>query len=385
MRRTSLHRERFHRLAVAIIALFVAVGLSTSAAPSVEAAKPSPSPWSIVSSPNPGSNANDSLRGVTTIATNDVWAVGTIFSNTVIHSIIEHWDGTSWSVVPNAHPGGFDELNGISAVSSDDVWAVGSAESGTTLIEHWNGTSWSIVPSPGVSGSGRLTGLAVVSASDVWAVGYATGNTLIEHWNGRAWSVVPSPNPGPRGNALIGVIAVSASDIWAVGNQQFPAGDGVCARPLTEHWDGRSWSVVSSPTITGVCPILSGVAAVSSTDVWAVGQGTGALVEHWDGKNWSIVSTPSPAYKTLTGVTVLGPKDVWAVGNGGGSGSGSSLTEQWNGTSWSIVSSPNGPVGGALAGVASLPNGTLWAVGNQFTADPYTRVQQTFILRNTTG
>lgn len=198
-------------------------------------------------------------------------------------------------------------------------------------------------------------------------------------------SVVPSPNPGPNGNALIGVTAVSATDIWAVGNQRFPAGDGVCASPLTVHWDGTSWSVVSSPTITVACPILSAVAAVSSTDVWAVGQGAGALVEHWDGTGWRIVSTPTPAGKSLSGVTVLGPNDVWAVGNGDSSGSGSSLTEQWNGKSWSIVPSPNGPAGGALAGVASLPNGTLWAVGNQFTADPYTRVQQTFVLRNTAG
>lgn len=103
-------------------------------------------------------------------------------SSTVNQSIVEHWDGTSWSVVPNEHPGGFHELTGIAAVSSADVWAVGS---GTTqpLIEHWNGTSWSIVPSPAVSG--RLTALAVFSASDVWAVGYATGGvTLIENWDG---------------------------------------------------------------------------------------------------------------------------------------------------------------------------------------------------------
>jgi hypothetical protein len=40
----------------------------------------------------------------------------------------------------------------IKANSPTDVWAVGSrfnaavSGSGTTLIEHWNGTSWRIVP-----------------------------------------------------------------------------------------------------------------------------------------------------------------------------------------------------------------------------------------------
>jgi hypothetical protein len=31
------------------------------------------------------------------------------------------------------------------------------------------------------------------------------------------WSVVPSPNVGQGGNDLFGVAAVSASDVWAVG------------------------------------------------------------------------------------------------------------------------------------------------------------------------
>lgn len=386
-----MHHKRSPRLAVitvAIVALFVAVGFSLPGTGNVAGAKPVPvsSPWAIVPSPNPGTNANDLLNGVATIAANDVWAVGTSNSNTVSQSIIEHWDGISWSVVPNAHPGSTDQLTAIAAVSSADVWAVGMGSS-QPLIEHWNGTIWSIVPSPTLSPTTNiLKGLAVVSASDIWAVGYSDGAvTLTEHWNGSVWNVVPSPS-GPVNNAfLTGVTALSATNVWAVGNQALVTGE-TCTVPLMEHWDGKSWSIVAGPAITGIfCETLSGVAAVSATDIWAVGGKASAFVEHWNGTSWSIVSTPSPDSMSLSGVTVLGPNDVWAVGNGNTTGSGASLTERWNGTSWSIVPSPNGPVGGALAGVASLPNGMLWAVGNQSTADPYTRVQQTFILRNTTG
>jgi len=40
---------------------------------------------------------------------------------------------------------------------------------------------------------------------------------LILHWDGTAWTQVPSPNPA-RDNVLTGVAATSASNAWAVGS-----------------------------------------------------------------------------------------------------------------------------------------------------------------------
>src|SRR5215469_8327574 len=37
------------------------------------------------------------------------------------------------------------------------------------------------------------------------------------HWDGTQWSIVPSPNPGAFINELSGVAAISANDVWAVG------------------------------------------------------------------------------------------------------------------------------------------------------------------------
>jgi hypothetical protein len=102
-----------------------------------------------------------------------------------------------------------DQLNGIVALSAKNVWAVGSSNNDAQgLIEHYNGTSWSIVASPTPSGSlsNDLYGIAAVSTNDIWAVGQTTPNNgtstpppqpLIEHWNGTAWSLVGSPTiPG---------------------------------------------------------------------------------------------------------------------------------------------------------------------------------------------
>jgi hypothetical protein len=76
------------------------------------------------------------------------------------------------------------------AVSSTDVWATGERGSGT-LIEHWDGTDWTLVPSPTPPGKlcNPLDGVAIVSAHDIWAVGSsqdgASGSpsTLTEHWD----------------------------------------------------------------------------------------------------------------------------------------------------------------------------------------------------------
>jgi hypothetical protein len=83
----------------------------------------------------------------------------------------------------------------------------------------------------------------------------------IEHWNGTTWSVVSSPNPSSRGNSFLeGIAAVDANDVWAVGG-----GTGVGA--VTEHWDGKSWTILA--TESGVS--LNGVAAHSDGTVVAVG------------------------------------------------------------------------------------------------------------------
>ena len=55
--------------------------------------------------------------------------------------------------------------------------------------------------------------------SNAWAVGGAgstsSPKTLVVHWNGTAWKQVPSP--APADSSLSGVAATSASNAWAVG------------------------------------------------------------------------------------------------------------------------------------------------------------------------
>jgi hypothetical protein len=239
--------------------------------------------WTIVPTPTLSGSAKSTLNGVVALSPTNAWTVGKGRNGA---ALAEHWNGSTWSVVPVPTPAGAtsSQLSGISALSPSDLWAVGSVAAvvGTTvqtrtLVEHWNGTAWSIVTSRNATSSNLLTGVAAVAANNVWAVGYTVttdgsnqpDKTLVEHWNGSAWSVVASPSPASN-DTLTGVAARSATDVWAVGNRQDRSGAIPIDRTLTEHWNGSTWSVVPSPNVGGNDNLLNGVGAASG-DVWTVG------------------------------------------------------------------------------------------------------------------
>jgi hypothetical protein len=159
-----------------------------------------------------------------------VWIVGT-FLDSATHqneTFSEHFNGTAWSVVPmplvnSSNINAFYAFNGIHANSPTDVWAVGESSvvdstTSSNLIEHWNGTAWSIVPSPSPGTADSLTGVTTSNAAnDVWAVGVTQGQTLTLNWNGTAWTTVASPNAGSP--SVLNSVSTNpgAAIVWAVG------------------------------------------------------------------------------------------------------------------------------------------------------------------------
>jgi hypothetical protein len=244
--------------------------------------------WSPVPAPDPqGGGSRTEFQGVAAASADDAWAVG---GNDSAAPVIIHWNGTAWTLAPSPAPAGITStLEGVAAISAADAWAVGETYTRTSasgvipLIEHWNGTAWTLVPSPAPPGGGDLYSVAVISAADAWAVGASgSGGGLIEHWNGRAWALAPSPDLGRYGQ-LRGAAALSPDSAWAVGSAACP-GQGLLT--VTEHWNGRAWALVPSPA----AGMLTGVAALSPDSAWAVGFWTAtgtAIIEHWNGTAWT--------------------------------------------------------------------------------------------------
>ena len=273
--------------------------------------------WDIVDTPSLGTNYNY-LFGLTCVSASDCWTVGYANPAGPYVTMIEHYDGTSWSIVDSPNVASVSNyFVGVACVNDNDCWVVGytynSSGNEQTLIEHYDGTAWSIVSSPNSSSlnSSYLQGVKCNSASDCWAVGFATNNangvqligqTLIEHYDGTAWSTVTSPSAVAQYSFLQDVTCNSASDCWAVG----VSSNGIVYRQtLIEHWDGSAWSIVTSPNTINEQNELDGLTCYNATDCWAVGysytqgvlgtpvQNYETLIEHYDGTAWSIVPSPN--------------------------------------------------------------------------------------------
>jgi hypothetical protein len=248
------------------------------------------------------------------------------------------------------------------------AWAIvsvaQSSESNTQIAASACG-SWTVVKSPdGPSSNNHLYGVSASGGNNVWAVGSyqsaSTFRTLTERWNGSAWGVVPSVDAGAE-DTLRSVAAISPTDVWAVGYFMPQLASPQSA--FIEHWNGHKWNVVPSPT-PGQLSLLLSVRAVSTNDIWAVGlfynnAGNGqTLIERWNGKTWNIVPSPSPGLtdNLLEGLAVVSATDIWVAGSQSSNAQNTSQTliEHWDGNSWSVVPSPSpGSPNNALGGMPS--------------------------------
>jgi hypothetical protein len=275
-----------------------------------------------------GTQTGAQFHGVSAASTNDVWAVGDVLLDQDADTtpLIEHWNGNTWSVVPSPKPSPLVQsatLEGVAALSATNAWAAGWFDDGfnnNPLIEHWNGTSWSVVanvPTEVGADSTFLHGITAISANDIWAVGsFDEGGeiNLAMHWDGTSWSI---SNPaivmtGNSNEELRGVSAASSDDVWAVGDDLNTQNK---EQPFAIHWNGSKWSQVATPDPTPNSQDgLWAVSALSANDAWATVTGDQGTLEHWNGTSWSVAATPVKSSATLFGMTRSGTNSLWAVG-----------------------------------------------------------------------
>jgi hypothetical protein len=301
---------------------------------------------------------NDTLTGLDQLSADDAWAVGWHAPEYArIRSLVMHWDGSTWSKIPVPQPGKtHNGLSAVAAVSADDVWALGSWSDtydgfSSNLAEHWDGTSWSVVPTPdpGAAHNG-FEAVAAVASDDVWAVGGADPDfdggqaPEVEHWDGSAWTVVDVPAL-PGGGFFTDVSASASDEVWVVGHARIGQRDV----PVAEHFDGAHWVLVSTPKLHKQGGWFQSVTTLSPTNAWAVGAWTckqdcvsQTLVEHWDGLSWTVVRSPSPGNRVneLFDIHPLASDDIWAVGGWTSKSEAGTLAEHWDGTRWSVSATP---------------------------------------------
>lgn len=312
--------------------------------------------WQVQTVPAPA-NPGTVLQSVSCPATGVCVAVGYYFGSTGTQlTLAERWAGGHWTVqsTPNPGIGGVDQLTGVSCLSATDCTAVGIDSTRTagnsTLVEHWDGTRWTVVPNPDpASTTTDFVGVSCASATSCMATGLydvQTGNRsheapLAEHWDGTSWTIQHVPVPAGSTSAALdgGVSCPSATDCIAVGAAGF-YGTPSNTQPLAERWNGTSWTIQATPAVPADAynPYLGGVSCTSPAGCTAVGgylvgnAGT-PLVERWDGTSWT-TQTDAASYE-LDGVSCTSSESCTAIGV-----AFDSVAEHWDGTSWTLQPLP---------------------------------------------
>ncbi len=299
--------------------------------------------WQLVPVQNPGTNGN-ALLAIAGAGAHDVWAVGYKRGTGPYRPLVEHWDGSQWSAVTAAVPPQKEDavLTGVATLAGAGAWAVGyQVVQGVTrsLVEHWNGTSWSIVRSDDRQRVAILRAVVPISPTDIWAVGVAHDDgagmlqPLIEHSDGATWSSVLSPRLPSDGELFALEAAPGSGQLWAVGAAHggrrplletvcVPSGDTAAAPAAPSSADprlpavrtnrvqrsmtGSAFAMSSTPRRTRSVPIvaedMAGPAGIAQTvESWS------AVVADFNSDGWSDLflgrhQGPASLYRNGNGV-----------------------------------------------------------------------------------
>jgi hypothetical protein len=200
---------------------------------------------------------------------------------------------------------------------------------------------------------------AAITPRDAWVV----GGRLTAHWDGTTWTQVSTPGESAT---LLDIAAAATNDVWSVGNI---ASNNPPTVTFAQMWNGRKWAKVATPPVQNAQPYFNTVTVLAANDVWAAGSINFPdndqllpLFEHWDGRQWT-VTTLSLGDTFVNKLSAISTNDIWAVGYTVGQAN-TPFAAHWDGTSWSQVTVPKAGIGSTLLSVAAVATNNVWAVGN---------------------
>ena len=376
------------------------------------------SAWATIRLPAPSGASNTAILGVSCVSSTACMAVGmwTDGSNNT-QPLAEHWDGSSWSILPLAvqTAGPNPLLNDVSCSAADACTAVGQDANSHAVVLRWDGTTWTqqaAIDAP-------LQSVSCPSQLSCTAVGGGT----IEAWNGLTWAAQP---PAAPANATLDLRGVSCSTdgsceatgstegtpaqsvaelrtgvVWTLQQLDTPssAGDSLmrvsCTAPSAcvaagsyidpagatelqaQRWDGSAWHAERPPTLEGaVTSLLQGIACSSVTACMAVGENRHdqtTLSERWDGVAWTVEPMPAVSGSTdpwLYAISCPTDRSCIAVGQIDAGNPSEPLVERWDGQAWHVdsLAAPSGAQSSALRSISCSAPDACTAVGDTTSA-----------------
>src|SRR5271166_2167757 len=212
------------------------------------------------------------------------------------------WNGKAWTVKKVKLPAGTTDssLDGISCVGTKFCVAVGDyfvSSTESSLVEVWNGKSWSLLTSPNPTGGTSVTLEAVsctsttscVMAGDFYNV--KAWDAWLTVWSGKTKKWATTTEKAPSGDfqpSLYGISCTTKPSCMAVGTDIGPSPDSD-SFGVSYNWNGKSWKFAASTPPTPV----AGIEADSCTSsTWC--EAVGSFGETWAGTSWKDATFPLP-------------------------------------------------------------------------------------------
>ncbi len=304
-------------------------------------------------------------------------------SGTEYETVIDGWNGTSWSRQTSINPEPrqpLDHFESVSCASASTCLAVGvNANSSRGLLQSWSGgPTWT---KPFLeSWNHQLRGISCPSSTACMVVEKAFDGTVELKWDelpGGAhehiWGPEQRAAPTPPGATEINLQGISCSSevaCTAVGSYLV----GTTYEPFALRWNGSSWTQQSGvPPAEGTSKeAMMSVSCPAATFCMSVGlSATGAAAEQWNGSTWQAINPGNPpgtAHPKFLSVSCVSATFCAAAGSVSEGGRQRGLVETWNGSGWSRASLPNPEEKSqsGLNGVSCLSPRSCTAVGEYF-------------------
>jgi hypothetical protein len=238
----------------------------------------------------------------------------------------------AWKIVYKHHYGVPDSQNGfltLVAPSQRQAWAFGGSDNlgGRPIAARLTGGRWRYAALP-AGLTGEIDAASASSPSNVWAVSQL--GQVVLHWNGRRWSVAKRWHMSAEVE-LTGVTALSPTDVWVFGSGGFTGGLG------TWHYNGRTWKHLTRGAANGITL----ASAVSSSNMWGIGSQNAPQdsIVHYSHGRWQRQTAAALAHHQFQAILALSATSVWAIAAPAANQSTTSLLH-FNGRSWSRVRVP---------------------------------------------
>ncbi len=254
---------------------------------------------------------------------------------------------SAWHVVATLAKKSDETFSAVVATGEASGWAFKFGTGVTSAYERTSATTWQQAAFPSVKML-NITDAKATSSSNVWAIGSAPFQWLVLRLAGGKWSVMKTFD-----SSIYGESVLAPSNVWVFGN------DG------TYHYDGHAWLRVSSG-------FAAGGYALSANDAWTYDETTVTHLMGGSAKTSSLATLlrleASTGVPKLSGVFALSDSDVYAIGDGETPFQGGPIAiYHYDGSTWKKVAGYNFGDPGRLS-----PDGAggFWLTVTQFPAAP---------------